>query len=231
MRLLFSLILLLNFFFCSAQIRLKPFIGLHKCPSDKDTVSQSLNLNFNGKELGPITGSPINYFKLYGLNNDSLDIVTELKKGKYVLLINASYTCPIFRKTIYFFDSISGSNKNISCFIIYTIEGHPGSPYICPYTNAPWEAKANIKEGIDIKQPVNYGERKQAARTMVKKTGTKIPVFIDGPGNEWINTFGAMPALAYIIDPNGKVKFKYRNYKGQKKEICRDLNLMTEKTP
>ena len=223
MRLLFSFLLILNFFFASAQIRLKPLIGSGKCPNDKDTVGRFLVINTDGNEPGPKVGEPIHYFKLFGLNNDSLDMVMELKKGKPLLLINGSYTCPFFRRTLQFFDSICTKNKKINCFIIYTIEGHPDYPYICPYSNEPWELKVNINDSIYIKQPRNYGERKQAARTMVAKTGTKIPVIIDGIANEWLNCFGIMPTNAFIINPDGKVKYKYLDYKIQKKEIIRDI--------
>jgi hypothetical protein len=212
----------------NAQLKLGKSIGLDHLPSDHDTLQRTLNVVQDGNEPGPKQGSLINHFKLYGLNNDSLDISTELSKGKPVLLINASYSCPFFRRSLHFFDSIAENNKNISCFIIYTIEGHPDYPYICPYTNEEWELKQNINEGVFIKQPRNYGERKQAASTMISRTSIKIPVFIDGLKNEWLNSFGTIPALAYVISPKGKVRFKYMNYKIQKKEICRDINLITK---
>lgn len=229
MRLLFFILILQNFFFCSAQIKLKPFIGLSKCPADGDTVGRSLVIDMMGAEPGPKAGETIPYFKLFGLNNDSLDMVIELKKGKHVLLINGSYTCPFFRRSVHFFDSIAANNKNISCFIIYSIEAHPDYPYICPYTKEAWELNQNVNENIYIKQPRTYGERKQAARTMIIRTGAKIPVIMDGPGNEWLKNFGTMADMAYIITPKGKVRFKYLNYKNQKKEICRDLNLIETK--
>lgn len=226
MRLLFSFLLLLNFVGSSAQVKLKPFIGVTKCPADYDTVGRSLVINSDGNEPGPKIGESIPYFKLFGLNNDSLDMVMELKKGKHILLINGSYTCPFFRRATHFFDSIAENNKNVSCFIIYSIEAHPDYPYTCPYTNEAWELKQNVNEDIYIKQPRNYGERKQAARTMIARTGVKIPVFMDGTGNQWLQSFGTMADMAYIISPKGKVRFKYLNYKNQKKAICRDLNLI-----
>lgn len=145
------------------------------------------------------------------------------------MLINGSYTCPFFRRSLHFFDSIAENNKNISLYIIYTIEGHPDYPYTCPYTGEPWELKQNVNEDIYITQPRNYFERKQAARKMVARTGTKIPVMMDGLKNEWLNTFGIVPATAYVINPRGKVKFKYLDYKSQRKEICRDLDLLEKK--
>jgi hypothetical protein len=86
--------------------------------------------------------------------------------------------------------------------------------------------KVNQDEDILIKQPRTYGERKEAACQMFTRSGTKLPVMVDGPGNEWLNNFGIVPASAFIISPDGKLRFKYLDYKRQKKEICRDLNLI-----
>lgn len=213
------------FFFCAnAQLKSNKNIGLSHVPADSDTIQQSLNLKHDGNEPGPKKGKAIPYFKLYGLNNDSLDIEQELKKGKPVLLINGSYSCHYFRHTFAFFDSIAKNNNDVSLFIIYTIEAHPGYPFICPYTNQPTPLKVNHKEKINVKQHSTYAERKEAAKLMITKLGSTIPVFLDGPLNLWLRTFGIMPNIAYLVGTDGKVKFKYLSYKSQQKEIIRDIN-------
>ncbi len=217
---------LLSFFFLniSAQIKLGKNIGLKHAPADADTIQQSLNVNHNGKEPGPKTGNAVPNFKLYGINNDSLDIALELKKGKPVLLINGSYTCHYFRHTLRFFDSIARYNKDVRMFIIYTIEAHPSFPFVCPYTNEPTALKVNYLEKVDIKQHSTYADRKIAAKLMIEQMGTKIPVYLDGPLNPWLRTFGLMPNIAYLIGTDGKIKYKYLNYKSQRMEIIRDIS-------
>jgi hypothetical protein len=212
------------FFLCSFSQKSAKNIGLSHCPADKDTVQQSLNVKHNGNEPGPKKGDAVPPFKLYGLNNDSLDIAQELKKGKPVFLINGSYTCHFFRRTLAFFDSLAVNHKEIGFFIIYTIEAHPGFPYTCPYTDETTALKYNYEEKVDVAQHKTYADRKEAARLMIKNTVTKIPVYLDGPLNPWIKAYGSMPNIAYLITTDGKIKFKYLNYKSQQKEIIRDFN-------
>jgi len=147
-RFLFIYLFSVCFFCVNAQLKLGKNIGLNHVPADSDTIQQSLNVNHKGDEPGPKKGSPVPAFKLYGLKNECLDIAQELKKGKPVLLINASYSCHYFRNTIPFFDSIALAYPNISFFIIYTIEAHPGFPFTCHYTNETTALKFNYYENI-----------------------------------------------------------------------------------
>lgn len=228
MRILFLVFIILNLF-CSAQVKLNSFIGSDKRPADTDTVQQSLHVKYTGDEPGYKRNSTVNNFKLFGLKNDSLELGTELAKGKPVFLINGSFSCPFFRRSLHFFDSIAANNKNISCFIIYTIEAHPDYPFICPYTDEVTVLKMNHNDDVNIKQHKTYADRKKAASDMIARIGTKIPVFLDTPSNTWIHTFGEMPDLAYLINTKGEVKYKYLDYRDQRKEICRDLNLINKK--
>ena len=224
MRLFIFTLLSFLFFNISAQIKLGKSIGLKKCPGNYDTLQQSLHIKQNGTEPGPKAGNAVPNFKLYGLNNDSLDIALELKKGKSVFLINGSFSCPFFRHTLRFFDSIAFYHSEISFFIIYSIEAHPSFPFICPYTNKTTVLVANNRDSVQIKQPYYYFERKNAAKLMMSRTCTSIPVFLDGPANKWIHTFAEMPATAYLIGTDGKIKYKYLNYKSQRMEIIRDIS-------
>lgn len=209
----------------SSQVKLNHYLYNSIRPSDNDTIEQSLHVKHLGNEPGYKRNETVNNFKLYGLKNDSLDLGIELAKGKSVFLINGSLSCPLFRKSLRFFDSIANNNKNISCFIIYTIEAHPDAPFVCPYTDEVTPLKANEINNIHLKQHATYADRKKAAVSLINLTKTKIPLFLDTPTNAWIHAFGEMPYLACLVSTEGKLKYKYLDYKTQRREIIRDLKL------
>jgi hypothetical protein len=212
---------------CHSQVNLS--IAQYQLPGDNDTIYKSnLNLCYDNIELGPKTGSIIPYFKLFGINNDSLDIFFELKKGKPVFLISASYTCPKFRQEMHFFDSLAKVYKNqVSFFIIYTIEAHPYYPDFCPWLKIPKVVPENMADSIIYRQPVNYGARKKIAKDMIGKEKIKIPVFLDNPSNQWLNTFGPMVNMAYFIDTKGKIIWKCLKYTHNEEAIVKNLKEFT----
>jgi hypothetical protein len=193
-------------------------------PKTDDPILVNLKLDHSGDEPGPKKGSNVPFFKLYGLKSDSLDIQTELSKGKPVFVFSGSYTCPHYASQISFIDSVYKAYRNeISFFLIYTIEAHPESPDVCPYSGKVWLNQSNLKEGLSYRQPKTYKERAWLAGQMVKNTGLELPVYLDAPDNKWLRTFGQLPNMAYLISKDGSIISKYLDYGITKKVILKDI--------
>ena len=188
---------------------LKPFIGLSHPPSDADTISTiPVYIDNNHTFLAPglHTGDTIPRFKLYTPDNNPVDIADVMKDGKPVLLIGGSYTCPIFRNKIKNINALANEYKDhIHIFVIYTVEAHPNGPDRSPYSGNVWTLAANIQNNISYLQPRTYADRKNAAKDMVAACALKVPVLLDGPGNEWWTTFGTAPNSAFLIHPDGTI--------------------------
>lgn len=219
----FLFVLILNFV-SKAQTTGNKIISSYSRPGDNDSIHTNIGLMLKGEEPGPKIGSRINFFKLYGLNNDSLDIAVESSKGKPVFLINGSYTCPQYRQNVHFFDSLYEIYHNeISFFVIYSIEAHPYPPDPSPYTGELFMSPRNVRDRIFYRQPKTYSERKLIAGDMVQQTKLGIPVFLDTPDNQWLTSFGTMPTTAYLVNSKGKIISKYLDYNHNTAEILRDL--------
>jgi hypothetical protein len=211
-------------FTCNSQNASKSATTLFNHPNEADTIFTHLVPMKEGDEPGPKVGSKVDFFKLYGLKNDSLDIAVELGKGKPVFLINGSYTCPQYRHQLHFFDSLNQIYHNdISFYVVYSIEAHPHYPDPSPYTGKLFISSRNSRDQIFYRQPKTYAERQQIANEMVNKTKLKIPVFIDTPDNQWLTIFGTLPTTAYMINPSGKIIYKYLDYDKYTGEILRDI--------
>ena len=191
---------------------LKPSIGLSSLPMPADSICEiPLYLDPDGsfKTTGLQAGDTINHFKLYNVNNQETDIAFELQKGKPILLVAGSYTCPVFRGKVPDIDAIAQKYGNqLSIFIIYVLEPHPDID-TSPYSGNVWTTSSNINEGILYRQPVTYGDRVSIVQDMLNNMSISYEVLIDGPCNRWWNTFGPAPNNAYLIEPNGVIFAKH----------------------
>ncbi|MCX6153704.1 MAG: T9SS type A sorting domain-containing protein [Candidatus Kapabacteria bacterium] len=205
--------ILLIFLLCfvtqlKTSAELLPTIGINKLPADSDSVCYIPWYFGNFYDSGLPADTFANDFKIYDLKGDSLVLSQKLAKGKPILLIAGSLTCPIFREKIPIINKvISIYGDKIQVYVIYVIEPHPTDTSIYyGDINIPSE---NKKAGILFPQPLTYGQRKHLVDTMSYWCSLKAPVFIDGPCNEWWTMFGPAPNNAYLIDTNGYIYAKH----------------------
>lgn len=200
------------FFFYSqikAQPNLLPSIGVGALPSDNDSVCYIPWYLGSFYTSGLQAGDTAYDFTLYNLNGDSLNLQTALSNGRPVLLIAASYTCPVYRdKVPVINDLISTYAGLLDVYIIYTIEAHPDID-TSVYFGYVHTGTQNIQAGILYRQPTTYGERKSVLTDMLTNMTTLAPVFIDGPCNTWWTTYGPAPNNSYLIDTNGIIFSKH----------------------
>lgn len=221
-------LLLLPFLFLNfqltAQPNLLPSIGIGALPSDNDSVCYIPWYLGSFYTSGLQAGDTAFDFTLYNLNGDSLNLETALSNGRPVLLIAASYTCPVYRGMVPVINDVVNTYAGLlDVYIIYTIEAHPDidtSVYFgYVHTGTP-----NIQAGILYRQPTTYGERKVVVDDMLDSMTTLAPVFIDGPCNNWWSTYGPAPNNSYLIDTNGIVFSKHGWFDGYPDNIYCDLD-------
>ncbi len=206
------------FFLCFSlsgysQIVLKPSIGLNSRPNDGDPVCNIptyIDPDNTYNTPGLQTGDTIPHFKLYKLNGDSVDILTELLDGKPILLVGANYTCPIYRTKVTDINNmLTQYGSAIKIFQVYIVEAHPNSPDPSPYSGTVWVTGQNQQAGILYNQPTTYLQRKNLVQTMVNNMTNNAPIIIDGPCNAWWTNFGTAPNSGFLLRPNGTIFVKH----------------------
>ncbi|MCB0729178.1 MAG: T9SS type A sorting domain-containing protein [Ignavibacteriae bacterium] len=210
MRLITAIVFSIIFYSSAySQIVLKPHIGLNSKPLDSDTACYFTPYTGSFNTTGYQAGDTVNDFTLFSYGGDTLNLRRELEKGKPVVLISCSYTCPVFRGKVPDINSlISQYSDSVSIFLIYTIEAHPYID-ISPYFGFVNTSQQNISQGILYRLAQNYGDRRYVVNRMDSGMTINAPVFIDGPCDPWLRSFGPAPNNAYLITTQGIVYSKH----------------------
>ena len=213
--------------FAMAQIVLGPTIGVNSLPGDGDpicTIGVYLDPDGTYETPGIQVADTLLHFNFYDVNGAGTDILTELQKGKPLLLISGSYTCPVYRGKIPVINQIQATySSQLSTFIIYVVEPHPDVD-VSPYSGQVWTTAANQSEGILHRQPTTYGERKTIVSTMLNAMTIDVPVLIDGPCNEYWTNMAYAPNNAYLINTDGSVYVKHGWFHKAPKDIVADID-------
>lgn len=193
----------------SQQLLLKPFIGLSSLPHNDDPICTIPVYTGNFDQSGLKSGDTIPDFTLYTADGVLMNVRTELEKGKPILLVAGSYTCPVYRNQMNGLNQIVQKYRDkVSVYIIYVVEAHPiVDP--SPYSGKEWITSQNQQENVLYRQPATYGERKLVLAEMMGRMTIDAPILLDGPCNEWWSVFGPAPNNAYLIDKSGIVASKH----------------------
>ncbi len=195
--------------FLNAQPILKPFIGVDSLPGDNVPICPIPLYLGSFDNSGLKKGDTIPDFQLFSPDGSAFHISEKLALGKPVLLVNGSYTCPVFRGKVPALNQIVAAySDQVTVCVIYTVEAHPDID-ISPYFGTVNTSAANINAGILYRQPTTYGERLAVVNDMLQAMSINAPVYVDGPCNLWWSVFGPAPNNAYLIDPNGIVVAKH----------------------
>jgi hypothetical protein len=194
-----------------AQPVLLPSIGIGALPADSDPVCSLPVQTPPIASVGRPEGESAADFTLYDLNGIAFNLEDALLIGKPVLMISASYTCPVFRNKIPLInDVVATYGSQLTTVIIYTVEAHPDVD-ISPYFGAVNTGAQNISAGILYEQPDTYGERKAVLQDLLDSLQIDAPIYLDGPCNEWWNYYGPQPNNAYLIDTTGII-FRHHDW-------------------
>lgn len=192
-------------FILQAQVNLLPSIGIGFLPNDNDSVCPIIP-RAQGNPWNPIyVGDTMADFTLFDINGNAITLSDVLNTGKKVLMISGSYTCPIFRDHMTDANAVAAQFANdIEVFVVYNVEAHP--------TGSVMPSSGNVQPtNPPYYQPSTYLERKNNLLDMINGVGSgpycpvpiNVPIYIDGPCNEWWEYYGASPNCAYLIDTNG----------------------------
>jgi len=232
----FSILILSAIFIsakCSSQVVLKPSIGIETLPADNDSIKSPgiyIDPTSTFESCGLKTGDTIPHFKLYTIHSQPYDIQTKLSENKPCLIIEGSYTCPIFRSKLKLLDSLVNEyNGKLNFLIVYVIEAHPDSPDVSPYMGMIWVTNENKTEKILFLQPKTYGDRKAVVSALLANTNypINIPVLLDGPDNQFWKNFATAPNSAFLIKPDGVIYKKhgwFNGFIGPNYNIRNDIN-------
>lgn len=206
---------------------LKPSISNGPIPADTAsicTIPWYLGSFYtSGKQAGDTAAD----FTLYSINGDTFNLAATLATGKRVLLVNGSYTCPVFRGKISKIHSVMSTySASIETVVIYTVEAHPTDT--SPYFGYPNPGSQNISAGILYSQPTTYGQRKAIVADLIADNNYNIqaPIYLDDPCQSWWNYYGPAPNNSYLIDTNGMIFSKHGWFDKYPDNIICDIDSM-----
>ena len=224
------LLLLLSSFILTAQVNLKPSIGIGALPEVDAIICEIPNYLGSFETSGLQAGDTIADFNLYDLQGNNYEISSIIQDGKPLLFISSSYTCPVYRGKVNLINDLQNQyGDELNIFIIYTVEAHPSGD-ISPYFGFENVGNQNIQQGILYSQPDTYGERKSIVEDMLIAMTIDVPVLIDGVCNEWWAHFGPAPNNAYLVNPNGTVYTKHGWFDKFPNDIYCDIDNLLSNT-
>lgn len=192
--------------------QLKPSIGVSSLPGDNEPICSypmPVNPDMTFDSYPFFSGDTIPDFTFYDLDDNPMNMATQLTNGKPIVIVGLNYTCPYVRNQVPIYNDILDNYSDLVDIIgIYHLEAHPDDNF-SPNSGTFGNVSVNVNQGIVVNQHSTYLERKEAAQDLINATGLNIPVYIDGPCNEWWTNFGPGPATGYIIKPNGTVFVKH----------------------
>lgn len=162
-------------------------------------------------------GETVPDFTLHTADGKPFNLYHELDKGKPVLLITGSESCPVARGNLSKINGLTAAHQmDITAVMVYTIEAHPVDA-VSPYsiTNEIWVGKGNTKDGVLVKKPKTYRERREICSRWQTEFDLKPLVLVDNPENEFWLAYGQAPNLAYLIAPDRTVLIKQTWFKDE----------------
>lgn len=222
-------------FILTAQVQLGPCINNGLLPAATDSIQPySVYIDTSSQFLqgGFQIGDVVDDFILFDTASTQYRLSQILNSGKPVFLTSGSYTCPAYRYTMdqVIPDLVAMFGQQVVFLNIYQLEAHPVTPDVSPYSGTVQTTSQNYTENILMLQEVTYGERRSRAMNSMVAMGAPCPVLLDGPGNEYWNTFGPSPNNGYLITKDGWVFNKYGWISQNKALAIQDINQLLNTT-
>ena len=143
--------------------------------------------------VGLSPGQTAPSFDLRKLDNSLVQLSS--LKGRVVVLVFGSYTCPAFRQRVAAIEKLKSEyGTRAQFFIVYGREAH---------AIGEWEVDRNKADGISIEQPKTLEARRSLAQTARDNLKITTPILIDTIDNTTATAYGAAANSAYVIDRDG----------------------------
>ncbi len=167
----------------------------------KATLLKGLWRHEIGSHLpGPRVNDPAPDFTLRTVDGKEEVTLSKLIGPKPVVLVFGNFTCGPFRSQAGNVEKLSRRYKDRATFImVYVREAHPTDG---------WQMESNDRVGVSFRQPRNYEEKVEIARTCGKSLDLGFPMLVDTIQDTVGLVYSGMPGRLYLIDRDGKVACK-----------------------
>lgn len=134
---------------------------------------------------GPRAGEPAFDFVLNTL--DGKEVKISDYRGKWLVIETGSSTCSMYTKNIPAMQEVRAQNPDVEFIVVYVREAHPGER---------------------LHQHQSYDEKLTAAKMLAPRYGEDRTVLVDQLAGKFHVTYGAMPNIVYVINPEGNVHYR-----------------------
>lgn len=134
---------------------------------------------------GPRAGEEAQDFTLTA--QDGSNVKLSDFRGKWVVIETGSATCSMYTKNIPGMLALRKEFPDVAFLVVYVREAHPGER---------------------LSQHKSFEEKKQAATLLAPRYGEERPVYIDAYEGDMHKSYGGMPNIVYVINPEGKVHYR-----------------------
>jgi len=115
-------------------------------------------------------------------------------RGKPVVLIFGSCTCPPFVRTTRSTDALYAAYKDrVHFYLVYIREAHPT------------DGRAIRNNRFQVKSPTSLEERRKIARDFAEEMDVSIPILVDTIDDRVQRAYSCWPNRMVIVDAEGKI--------------------------
>ena len=134
---------------------------------------------------GPRAGELAIDFPLTDL--DGNEVCISDFRSKWLVIETGSSTCSMYTKNMPGMKSLREQHPDVTFVVVYVREAHPGER---------------------LHQHQTFEEKMSAARTLTPKYDEDRIILVDQLGGKFHITYGAMPNIVYVINPEGIVHYR-----------------------
>ena len=134
---------------------------------------------------GPRAGEPAIDFPLTYLDGEEVRISDF--RGKWLVIETGSSTCSMYTKNMPGMKALREQHPDVTFVVVYVREAHPGER---------------------LHQHQSFDEKMSAARMLAPKYNEDRTVLVDQLEGKFHITYGAMPNIVYVINPEGIVHYR-----------------------
>jgi len=154
-----------------------------------------------GNDLIPV-GAPAPAFDLPRFGASGRTSLAEMLRGKPVIVMFGSYTCPQFRSASAALNALYEQYRDRAQFLlVYVHEAH---------SSENWTSTVNQREGVDLPPEKTLEEKGQHATLCIRKLDLGFPVVVDGMDRKVESAFRAWPSAVYLVGADGRVSWRTR---------------------
>ncbi|MHC5539950.1 deiodinase family protein, partial [Singulisphaera rosea] len=140
-------------------------------PSRTTLVRGLFRQEIGSLQPGPALGHSVPDFTLKTVDKAEEVTLSKLIGPKPVVLVFGNFTCSPFRGQGGNVEKVYLRHRDRATFLmVYVREAHPTDG---------WQLESNLRSGVALPQPRDYGERRDVAQTCSRTMGLSLPMVVD----------------------------------------------------